>query len=105
MSISRNSSLYFDIQDTLEKKLSTYDIPSDVLQEALNDLFDSVAIHVWSRDDVRHVAERQDKKLSPSDIDEILSTVERHVDCDFGITWQSIEIAVDDFYVAEEDDE
>lgn len=99
MSISRASSFYHDIQDSLEKSLSGYDIPDNLVQEALNDLFDSVAIHVWSRDDVRHVAERQDKRLSRSDIDEILSTIERHVDCDLGITWQSIEIAVDDFYI------
>lgn len=59
-------------------------------------------MHVWSREDVIHVAKNNDKSITLDDADEILSNIERHIDCELGITWQSIEIAVDDFDIEKE---
>lgn len=61
-------------------------------------LFDSVAIHVWCREDVYHVAWEAGWPISPTMADEILSDVERRVDAEYGITWLTFENAVQEFY-------
>ena len=100
MSTTRDSVFYSDIQDLLEKKLPEhgYPVPAELLQEILNDLFDSVALHVWSREDVIQILKREGWPVSVEAVDEILSIVEGHIDCEFGITWQTLESAIDDFY-------
>ena len=100
MSTARDSVLYGDIQGLLEKQLPEhgYPVPPELIRDILNDLFDSVALHVWSREDVIGVAKERSWPTSPEATDEILENIERHVDCELGITWLTIEIAVDDFY-------
>ena len=100
MSTARGSSFYHDIQNILEKKLpeNGHPVSHNVIQQILNNLFDSVALHVWSREDVIHVAQRRGWAISPEVTDKVLANIERHVDCELGITWQTIEIAVDNFY-------
>ena len=99
MSTSRDSFFYRDIQDILERKLpeNGYPVPVAVIRQILSDLFDGVALHVWSREDVIDVAPRRGKSLTPDAVDEILANIERHVDSELGITWQTIQYAVDDF--------
>jgi len=100
MSTTRDSIFYSDIQDLLKKKLSEhgYPVSRELLREILSDLFDSVALHVWSREDVVGIAKEHGYPISPDATDEILANIERHIDCELGITWQTVEIAVDDFY-------
>ncbi|MBT4309033.1 MAG: hypothetical protein HOD49_01335 [Anaerolineae bacterium] len=100
MSTARDSFLYNDIQDLLEKQLPEhgYPVPIILIRDILNDLFDSVALHVWSREDIIGVAKERGWPISPEATDEILENIERHVDCELGITWLTVEIAVDDFY-------
>ena len=100
MSTARDSFLYRDIENILEKKLPEhgYPVPIILIRDILNDLFDSVALHVWSREDVVRVVQRRGWPISPDATDEILANIERHVDCELGITWLTVEIAVDDFY-------
>lgn len=100
MSITRDSNFYYEIRDTLKKglKAAGYEIPDDVIKEALKELFDSVAIHVWCREDVYRVAWESGWPISPTMADEILSDVERHVDAEYGITWLTFENAVQEFY-------
>ena len=100
MSTARDSFFYRDIQNTLEKKLLEYGypVPQDIIQQTLNDLFDSVALHVWSQKDVIDVAQKRGWSITPDTTSKILANIERHVDCELGITWQTIETAVDDFY-------
>ena len=100
MSTARDSFLYRDIQDLLEKKLPEhgYPVPISLIRDILNDLFDSVALHVWSREDIIGVAKERGWPIAPEATDEILENIERHVDCELGITWLTVEIAVDDFY-------
>lgn len=100
MSTARDSILYSDIQDLLEKKLPEhgYPVPLGLIQEILNDLFDSIAIHLWSREDVIHILNRKGWPVSLDAVDEILANIERHKDCELGITWQTLEITVDDVY-------
>ena len=100
MSTARDSFLYRDIENILEKKLPEhgYPVPISLIQEILNDLFDSVALHLWSREDVVKVVQKRGGPISPEAIDEILANIEGHVDSELGITWLTLEIAVDDFY-------
>ena len=100
MSCSRSAQLYFEIEQVLFARLEKdgYDVPMDVIKAALKDLFDSVAIHPWSRPDVYRVAWEEGWPISQETADEILSDVERRVDAEFGITWLTFEIAVQEFY-------
>ena len=100
MSTSRDSNFYYEIQDALKKGLKAegYAIPDKVIKGALAELFDSVAIHVWCREDVYRVAWEAGWPISPTMADEILSDVERHVDAEYGITWLTFDNAVQEFY-------
>ena len=104
MSTSRDSFFYRDIQYILETELPKhgYPVPSSIIQKVLGDLFDSVALHVWSRDDVIGLAREMGKNISQDDADEILSNIERHVDSELGITWQTLRYAIGDFDCEEE---
>jgi hypothetical protein len=79
-------------------KAEGYEVPQDAIKEALAELFDSVAIHVWHRGDVYHVAREAGWPISQTMADEILSDVEGHVDPEYGITWLTFNIAVQEFY-------
>ena len=100
MSYSRSAQLYYEIEETLYACLKEdgYDIPMDVIKGALKDLFDSVAVHPWSRPDVYGVAWEEGWPISQGAADGILSDVERKADAEFGITWLTFEIAVQEFY-------
>lgn len=100
MSTTRDSILYRDIQEILEKKLPEHGYPilPELIGGVLAEYFDSIAIHLWSRDDVIHILKRQGWPISINAVDEILSNIERHIDCELGITWQTLEIAISDFY-------
>ena len=100
MSTSRDSNFYYEIQDALKKGLKAegYEVPDEIIKGALAALFDSVAIHVWSRPDVYRVAWEAGWPISPTMADEILSDVERRVDSEYGITWLTFENAVQEFY-------
>ena len=100
MSTARDSFLYQDIENILEKKLPEhgYLVSVVVIREILNDLFDSVALHVWSREDVIKVAQNRVWPISPEATDEILANIEGHLDSELGITWLTLDIAVDDYY-------
>lgn len=100
MSTSRDSNFYYEIQEALKKglKAADFEVPDDVIQSALAALFDSVAIHVWSRPDVYRVAWEIGWPISQTMADEILSDVEQHADAEHGITWLTFENAVQEFY-------
>lgn len=100
MSTSRDSNFYYEIPEALKKglKAAGYAVPDDVIKSVLSELFDSVAIHVWCREDVYRVAWEAGWPISPTMADEILSDVERHVDAEYGITWLTFDNAVQEFY-------
>ncbi len=100
MSTSRDSNFYYEIQDALKKGLKAegYEVPDEIIKGALAALFDSVAIHVWSRPDVYHVAWEAGWPISPTMADEILADVEAHADSEYGITWLTFQNAVQEFY-------
>jgi len=63
-----------------------------------------VAYTVWQRADVKHYAsEVRDTPVDLSDeaCDDILSCIDRHMDCSLGINWDTIE-AETDAYIKEQ---
>lgn len=100
MSTSRDSNFYYEIQNALKKGLKAegYEVPEEIIKDALAELFDSVAIHVWAHPDVYRVAWEAGWPISPTMADEILADVEAHADSEYGITWLTFENAVDEFY-------
>jgi hypothetical protein len=100
MSTSRDSNFYYEIPEALKKglKAAGFEVPDEVIKSTLKELFDSVAIHVWCREDVYRVAWEAGWPISPTMADEILSDVERHVDAEYGITWLTFDNAVQEFY-------
>ena len=100
MSYARDSYFYADIKNALKIRFEEdgRDVPMKTIEMALADLFDGVAIHVWSREDVYKLARGASWPTSKEAADEILSNVERHIDAELGITWMTIDIAMSDFY-------
>ncbi|MBT4311496.1 MAG: hypothetical protein HN736_09330 [Anaerolineae bacterium] len=100
MSHSRSAQFYYEIEETLYAHLEEdgYDVPMDAIKGALKDLFDSVAIHAWSRPDVYRVAWEEGWPISQGTADELLSNVEGKADAEFSITWLTFEIAVQEFF-------
>ena len=100
MSYARDSYFYADIKNALKTRFEEdgHDVPMEAIEMALADLFDGVAIHVWSREDVYKLARGASWPTSKEAADEILSNVERHIDAELGITWMTIDIAMSDFY-------
>ena len=82
MSTARDSVLYSDIQDLLEKQLPEhgYPVPPELIRDILNDLFDSVALHVWSREDVISIVNKRGWPISPEATDEVLGNIEYYID-------------------------
>jgi hypothetical protein len=100
LSHSRSAQFYYEIEETLYAHLEEdgYNVPMDAIKGALKDLFDSAAIHAWSRPDVYRVAWEEGWPISQETADEILSDIERKVDAEFGITWLTFEVAVQEFF-------
>ena len=58
---------------------------------------DAIAI-VWCMQDVQEKAQEMGHSLSDEICLDILGDVQRHHDCNYGITWESIECQID-FYL------
>jgi hypothetical protein len=56
-----------------------------------------VAVAIWQRADVIGMAERRGMKLTDEQADEILDNIDRKQDCEFGISWTTIDCYLDDF--------
>jgi hypothetical protein len=61
---------------------------------------EEVAYILWTRADVRMVAERDyDVKLSNLECDEILADMHHHADAESGMAWTTLETYIVDYYV------
>ena len=50
---------------------------------------------VWSAGDVIGQAEQMDIVLTPEEVDKVLDNLERHHDCNYGITWETIDSTIE----------
>ena len=55
------------------------------------------AIHLWTEPDVMCTAEAMNIEITEEEAREILDTIHEHVDCEYGITWESLRCTIDDF--------
>ncbi len=58
---------------------------------------DHLAVHIWCIDDVTGTADEIGVKLTVDEANEILDDIDRHIDCDLGITWVTIKCAIEDY--------
>jgi len=56
-----------------------------------------VAVAIWSREDVIGRAKEKGITLTDKETDEILDDIDRHHDATLGITWDTIDCAIDDW--------
>ena len=58
---------------------------------------DHVAMGLWEVEDILLAAEGLGVRLNDEQADEILDAIDRHQDCELGITWATLSIAVSEF--------
>ena len=58
---------------------------------------DHLAVHIWCIDDVLGTADEMSVKLSIDDANNIIDNIERHIDCEYGITWETIKCSIEDY--------
>ena len=56
-----------------------------------------VAVAIWQRADVIGRAEEKGMKLTDEQADEILDNIDRKQDCEYGISWTTIDCFLDDW--------
>ena len=61
------------------------------------DLDGGCAMHLWTEPDVLGTAEVMNIEITEEEAREILDIVQEHVDCECGITWESLRCTIDDF--------
>jgi hypothetical protein len=56
-----------------------------------------VAVAIWQREDVIGRAEERGIKITDEQADDILDNIDRKQDCEYGISWTTIDCYLDDF--------
>ena len=56
-----------------------------------------VAVAVWCREDVIGRAAERDIVVTPGDADSILDMIDNHQDCEYGISWYTLDATTDEF--------
>lgn len=56
-----------------------------------------VAVAIWCREDVIGKAKEMGFTITDEAADEILDDIERHHDCELGITWLTLECCIEDY--------
>ena len=58
---------------------------------------DHLAVHIWEIDDVTGTAKEMGAELSADDANEILDIIDSHIDCEYGITWETIKTSIQNY--------
>jgi len=67
--------------------------------DKLNRLYspdDHVAVVIWTQEDVVERANERNMTISPAEAQEILDLMDRKHDCSIGITWDTIDVYLDE---------
>lgn len=69
--------------------------------ESMKDLYknpdEHIAVHLWSADDVLGKALDMKIKISKRKANDIIDNIHRHCDSSLGITWTTIECALEEY--------
>ena len=68
----------------------------DVLR-VLSEYWSDKIAHVWQVDDVIEAAVRTGKPITAQAANDVLQDVFDHLDCEYSITWTTIEVALEDY--------
>ena len=63
-----------------------------------------IAIAIWTVSDVVERAKKREIELSQEQAEEVLDNIDRHQDCNFGISWDTIDNYIDNQGYRELDD-
>ncbi len=63
---------------------------------------DHIAVAIWGEEDVLEMAENLGKKITRQNAQDILDNIERRHDSEIGITWMTIQVALEDYPDVEE---
>jgi len=58
---------------------------------------DHIAAHLWCSEDVFQVAGEIGGTITKKDANEIIDQIDRHIDSEFGITWDTIKCILQDY--------
>ncbi len=58
---------------------------------------DHLAVHIWCIDDVLGTADEMGVKLTIDDANNIIDDIDRHIDSELGITWETIKCSIEDY--------
>jgi len=103
-----NLSDYFDVLDSFRKKMLLDDLINsnndfDELEYAKQILAKwGYVKHFWHTDDIIQVADQNDTELTDEQINDVVSKLE-DIDCNIGINWDTISIAINDVIEKKED--
>ena len=56
-----------------------------------------LAVHIWSSDDIREAAQEMEGEISQEDINNILDNLDNNIDSEFGISWDTLRGAIEDY--------
>ena len=55
-----------------------------------------ILAHIWGEEDVQIIAEDEfDTTLTKDEIGGVLGDIDRHIDCEYGVNWESIRVGVE----------
>jgi len=60
-----------------------------------------IAAHIWCEEDVIAKAKERGRYITTEQTQEILDRLDSHIDCELGITWVTIDCALDDLALPE----
>ena len=58
---------------------------------------ETVAVHLWHTDDVIGLAKEMGYELSKEQAAEIIEDIHSHIDCEFGVTWETLRCNIEDY--------
>jgi len=68
----------------------------DDILRVLSEYWSDKIAHVWQVDDVIDVAVRTGKPITAQAANDVLQNIYDHIDCEYGITWTTIDVALED---------
>ena len=60
---------------------------------------ETVAVHLWHTDDVIGLAKEMGYELTKNQAAEIIEDIHSHIDCEFGVTWMTVQVNIEDYVI------
>jgi hypothetical protein len=60
---------------------------------------ESICMNYWQIGDVLQQAEEMGEEITREEAEQILEDMERHIDCEFGVSWTNVTEGIKDFII------